>query len=612
MVGVEKWFQVDIDTIFWLKYELGWSEPSITDFVARYCQNHKNVKVAGIRYVLRSRRPSAGIPDSPGGLKALQFAKYQMQSNQADFSSFCVDNQCGDFLQGGLQQKLENHDINVSSLHSQRKRESNYQRDSWSMSENSATFSDSMEHNPVLGSRTWEHNDPENFSVYGASQTPKFIQQETKIDLAFKNDNKENIFYPFEIQSEGQKQIVHHQASQNVPDSNNQTDSIITDSIASSSLSSLSLSFDSNLHGLKSDESQLSFGYNPTEITHNKNLLMEQPQPERLPEVFHDPLGKYIWNNSLKSGEQTDHSELVSLDPRLSSHPGSFSDEGLHCNSYHLFSLMNQGENFDCECLESGQKEPYCSKSKLLPNGRVGKRKKSQSRLRSSNRMDHQGSVKRNKFGGTRGSPVDELQKSTEIDFSFFIDPLCDARLYEEDFLVGDLRYSETDNPQNAISPDVERKFRVATPLPNPIGANSKLQKAELSGKDKSSMTTTDSSTINLHNPEFYQPFVLPLDSRTWIVDEVGLNNFKLYSDTPTGRVIVNMFNPKFHSGFSINNNFGPSPCSPELLHLLKREKQLRKGEGEMAGLIIVESKKDADIDDGLFATNSHNVLAHS
>ncbi|TQS35377.1 hypothetical protein Golomagni_04204 [Golovinomyces magnicellulatus] len=612
MVGVEKWSQVDIDTIFWLKYELGWSEPSITDFVAHYCQNHKNVKVAGIRYVLRSRRPSAGIPDSPGGLQAQQFANFQMQSNHADLSSFCIENQSGDLSQGRLQQQLANHDKNLSLLHGQQDRQSRHQENSWSVTGNSAAFSNSMGHNLLPKSRTWAHDAPDKFSEYDASQTPDIILQEPTIDLAVKNDSKENIFYPFDTQSEGHKQMIDHQASQNDPALSNLSDSTTIDSTASSSLPGMFLSFDSNHHGLESDESQLSYGYNTAEIIHNKNLFMEQPQTEYLPEVFHDPLGKYLWNNSSIRGGQADNSRLISLDPRSSSNPGSSSDESLNGDFYHLFSLMNQSGNFDFERLESNQKKPYCGKSKLLPNDRVRKEKKSQSCLKIPRRMKHQGSVQRNKFGGTRGSPIDELQRSAKIDFSSFIDPLCDARLYEDDGLIGDLGYSKTDNIQNAISPDIETKFCVATLLPNSMATDSKLQKAELSGKDTSSVTTIDSSTINLHNPEFYQPFMLPLDSRIWTVDEVGSNNFTLYSDTPTGRVIVNMFNPKFHSGFSINNDFGPSPCSPELLHFLRREEQLRKGEGEMSGLIIVGPKEHTDINNGLFANNCHNGLAHS
>lgn len=58
MVRTEKWSQDDIDTIFSLKYDQGWSEPMITDYVALHCPSHRSVKVAGIRYVLRSKRSS--------------------------------------------------------------------------------------------------------------------------------------------------------------------------------------------------------------------------------------------------------------------------------------------------------------------------------------------------------------------------------------------------------------------------------------------------------------------------------------------------------------------------------------------------------------------------
>ncbi|CAD6505285.1 BgTH12-00777 [Blumeria graminis f. sp. triticale] len=59
MVATERWSQVDVDTIFNLKYCQGWSEPKITDFMVANSRSRRNVKVAGIRYVLRNRRPSA-------------------------------------------------------------------------------------------------------------------------------------------------------------------------------------------------------------------------------------------------------------------------------------------------------------------------------------------------------------------------------------------------------------------------------------------------------------------------------------------------------------------------------------------------------------------------
>ncbi|SZF05942.1 unnamed protein product [Blumeria hordei] len=63
MVATERWSQVDVDTIFNLKYCQGWSEPKITDYMVANSRSRRNVKVAGIRYVLRNRRPSATTID---------------------------------------------------------------------------------------------------------------------------------------------------------------------------------------------------------------------------------------------------------------------------------------------------------------------------------------------------------------------------------------------------------------------------------------------------------------------------------------------------------------------------------------------------------------------
>ncbi|RKF61437.1 hypothetical protein OnM2_042078 [Erysiphe neolycopersici] len=50
--------QYEIYNIFLMKYSQGMSEPQITDHIAKNYPSHQNIKVTGVRYVLRCKQPS--------------------------------------------------------------------------------------------------------------------------------------------------------------------------------------------------------------------------------------------------------------------------------------------------------------------------------------------------------------------------------------------------------------------------------------------------------------------------------------------------------------------------------------------------------------------------
>ncbi|KHJ32478.1 hypothetical protein EV44_g3328 [Erysiphe necator] len=71
MVAVKKWLQQEVDKIFSLKYRDGMSECQITQYVAENFPSHRDVKISGVRYVLRCKRPSPGTPDDPKRSQAI-------------------------------------------------------------------------------------------------------------------------------------------------------------------------------------------------------------------------------------------------------------------------------------------------------------------------------------------------------------------------------------------------------------------------------------------------------------------------------------------------------------------------------------------------------------
>ncbi|KAI1004239.1 hypothetical protein K3495_g3972 [Podosphaera aphanis] len=148
-----------------------------------------------------------------------------------------------------------------------------------------------------------------------------------------------------------------------------------------------------------------------------------------------------------------------------------------------------------------------------------------------------------NRFGGVRGAPVAESSMNLGS-VGFLLDPLSDARLYEDD-------------------PQMQQHV-ASIHQGTPFAPYLECRAPEM--------------TINLESPEFYEPFILPVNMSNWAVDSLGESFISLQKNDPTGRVTINIVNPKFHSGFTFSDRLVPLEDCQELDDILKESAQFDSG----------------------------------
>ncbi|RKF61439.1 hypothetical protein OnM2_042073 [Erysiphe neolycopersici] len=533
MVALGKWSQHEIDNIFLMKYGQGMSEPQITDHIAKNYPSHQNIKVTGVRYVLRCKQPSPGIPNDPKRKQtppAKFRSQYQICRNNMPVP---LDIQEGIMSQKRLQEQFLNRQNRLST--SPQPALYQAQQDSLSCQQDPLSCQLAL---PLLTSFQTSHqklNDDKdkgttslmNYETLGAlgyaagdflNSIPPGVTNETQDILGYYS---------------GAPEIILKDPSECLPPRKSSAESFLpsfhgsmgddptltTDCINSNSNSRLPTPETSQNIFLPSDTvnpsmdscfNNLTFYNEPIDDIFKEFSSIGQAETQGMPGILDSSFNQKPWDVPFKAYEQENGKEIFSDMSDPNTHLERMEIQKKHEKTCHPVASMNTGE-----CSNSLKRHA----EKIRPAKCLQKQKKNASRNFDVCYMNG------NRFGGVRGSLFDNPQ------------------------IIGENQICHL-NPPNSSRCDQYSSYNTGL-LTNAMQPND-------NSKGKESLKDLRTSTINLFNPEFHEPFGLPPDTQFWAIENTEETNLTLHGSTPTGEVIINFFNPIFHSDCFISEKFVP------------------------------------------------------
>ncbi|POS87724.1 hypothetical protein EPUL_000474 [Erysiphe pulchra] len=534
MVALGKWSQHAIDNIFLMKYGQGMSEPQITDHIAQNDPSHRDIKVTGIRYVLRCKQPSPGIPSDP---KRKQITSTNVGSQYRKFKknmSMAYDIQEGIMSQKRLHEQFLNRQNRLSkspqltqyqiqqdplSCQLDRPWLTSFQASHNQLHDNKDKGTTSLTNYEILKDFRYIAKDfldslppgvttdtQDILSYY--SKAPESTSQDSNVCLPTRNSSVDSFLHSFHGTREDGSFLTPNCVNsstntQLLTPTTSQDTYLPTDLVNSSTDTCIS---------------SLTFFNEPIDDIF-KFPSMEQAETQAMPRVFDPSFGQESWDVPLKTHEQENEKKNFSdiLDP----------------NTYLEDTQIEEQNENTCHLIAPTHTGGYANSMKRHAEKKASAKCPQKQKEMPSHNFEAC-SIKANKFGGIRGSPLDNPQIMRENPLTHLFDSSnCDEYFSNNTGLL-----------TNAIRPD---DFLKSNESPIDLGT----------------------STINLHNPEFHQPFILPNDTQFWTINRTEESNLTLHGSTPTSQVIINLFNPKFHSGCFINETFVPPKCSQEQLDTL-------------------------------------------
>ncbi|RKF61438.1 hypothetical protein OnM2_042075, partial [Erysiphe neolycopersici] len=487
-------------------------------------------KVTGVRYVLRCKQPSPGIPNDPKR-KRTSPAKFRSQYQ------ICRNNMPVPFdIQEGImsQKRLREQFLNRQNRLSTSPQPALYQAQQDPLSCQLAL--------PLSSSFQTSHQKLQDDQDKG---TTSLMNYESMGALGYAAGDFLNSLHP-EVTNEtqdilgyysGAPENISKDPSECLPTRKSSAESFLssfygsidddptltTDCLNSSSNSRLPTSKTSQNIFLPSDTvnpsmdsyfNNLTFYNEPIDDILKEFSSIGQAETQGMPGILDSSVNQKSLDVPFKAYEQENGKEIFSdmSDPNTNLERMEIQKQ--HEKICHPVASMNTGE-----CSNSLKSHA----EKIRPAKCLQKQKKNASRNFDVCNMNG------NRFGGVRGSLLDNPQ------------------------IIGENQISHLNSP-NSSHCDQYSSYNTGL-LTNAMQPN------DLS-KGKESLKDLRTSTINLFNPEFHEPFGLPPDTKFWAIDNTEETNLTLPKSTPTGGVTINFFNPIFHSDCFISEKFVPPEYS--------------------------------------------------
>lgn len=457
------------------------------------------------------------------------------------------------------------------------------------------------------GSRLDLQDTQEDFPVPYKAENLNKAADECVFDMQMKGNNAEHDKHSLDIQKETQKTIA-EQANYSVSSFNVQTKDMDQGVNLSTHLSDPIPSYDSGFISFENCGSDFAIQTSNFDNEPNKIIYIEQPETQEMPQ--HNNNGPMQDSNSSFSPKTLNNSSSNPLSKNMtinengdeeknllySLHPCPQASilEGITPHSYSPSTIdTSRSSRSDAQYPGLKRKGRWKSLSKPLPSCRVDKRRSSDTNLnRQKQKMPREiiAPLKKNRFGGIKGSPIARYGIDVH-NYDSSLDPLCHASFYEDDYSDVKPQLVKSTQYQNSLNSNIGVTGENVLNIQH-SGFETDSTRNHVSSPECSTIEPELDTTINLHNPEFYQKFDMPLDAQIWIGGKCGARNLTLHGKAPKGRVTVNMISPKFHSGVRIDGVSIHAEPSQELMNYLAEEGCLPNGTNNVKSFQRVEPEQ--------------------